>query len=114
MPVYVEMFGKMDRLTSAQISYELRRYDWQARLGEITIPVAALFGLPEGEEAATARQQAQAVLQGIPKLQINFLPRTGHWVMEERPREFDRLLAAHLAERSSQTKSPPNRSNPIP
>lgn len=97
VPVYAEMFGKIDRLTSAQISYELRRYDWRSRLGEITIPVAAVFGLPTGDEAATAQREAHAVLTGIRKLQIHFLPNTGHWVMEERPQEFDRLLRAFLA-----------------
>jgi pimeloyl-ACP methyl ester carboxylesterase len=97
VPVYAAMFGRMDRLASAQISYELRRYDWRARLAEITIPVAAVFGLPDGDEAAAARQQAQDVLRGISKLHVNFLPQTGHWVMEERPQEFDRLLQEFLS-----------------
>ncbi len=106
VPAYVEMFGKADRLTSAQISYELRRYDWRARLGEIRIPVGAVFGLPEGDEADTTRQQAAAVLQGIRNLRLNFLARTGHWVMEERPQEFDRVLQTFL---SSHNQQPLNR-----
>lgn len=100
VPVYADMFGKMDRLTSAQISYELRLYDWRPRLREIQIPVAAVFGLPEDEETAPVRRQAQAVLPGVRDLQISFLSQTGHWVMEERPQEFDRLIQGFVMRQS--------------
>jgi pimeloyl-ACP methyl ester carboxylesterase len=105
VPAYAAMFSKIDRLTSAQISYELRRYDWRARLGELTIPVAAVFGLPDGDEAEAAKQEADVVLPGVRKRQLHFLPKTGHWVMEERPQEFDRALRDFLSQQSQKTRS---------
>lgn len=97
--VYLDMFRKMDRINSAQGSYEMNFHDLRDRLREITIPIGAVFGIPKGESEKKRRKEAGEVFRGANNLQLVFFEETRHWVMEDRPEEFDRLIADFITGR---------------
>lgn len=98
-PVYADMFGKINRASSAQLSYEMASYDLRPRLHEIKIPAGAAWAIAADEKPEERRRQAQEVTRGLPNLQLVFFENTGHWIMEERIAEFDRLIADFVAGR---------------
>jgi pimeloyl-ACP methyl ester carboxylesterase len=99
LPVYLDMFRQTDRLIAAQGTYEGRIYDLRGRLPELKLPVGAVFGIPKDAPKESIRQQARAVIPGIRNLQLAFFEETSHWLIEERPQEFDRVIAEFIAGR---------------
>ena len=92
VPTYQQMFRTVSRRASAQIAYEMVVYDLRPRLSEIKIPMAAVFGIPTGADSKARRDQALSVIKNAPNPQIAFFEDSGHWIMEDRPDEFDRAV----------------------
>ena len=98
-PLYLDMFNKIDRLNSAQLSYEMIIHDLRGRLAELKIPVGAIFAISAGADREARRKEARAVTEGARNFQMTFFEETGHWIMEDRPLEFDRAAAEFLSGR---------------
>jgi pimeloyl-ACP methyl ester carboxylesterase len=97
VPAYQQMFRTVSRIASAQLAYEMMLYDLRRRLPEIKIPICAVFGIGSGTDSATKRKKALAVIKDAHNPQIAFLEDTGHWIMEERPNEFDRAVSEFVS-----------------
>lgn len=97
--IYLDMFRKIDRANSAQGSYEMSLLDLRDRLREIRVPIGAVFGIPKGESEEKRRKEAKEVFSGADNIQMVFFQETRHWVMEDRPKKFDRLVADFIAGR---------------
>ncbi|MCI0490812.1 MAG: alpha/beta hydrolase [Blastocatellia bacterium] len=96
-PVYLDMFNKIDRMNSAQLSYEMMIHDMRGRLAELKIPLGAVFAMFAGSDPEARRKEARTVTEGARDFQLVFFDETGHWVMEDRPSEFDRVVAEFLS-----------------
>jgi pimeloyl-ACP methyl ester carboxylesterase len=76
-----------------RVSRSARRYNLEARLGEIRCPTLLVWGL---EDRITPREVALRFLQGLPQATLRLIPECGHAPMIERPETFSPFLAEVL------------------
>lgn len=92
VPVYLDMVRRVSQAVSAQYSREMRAVDLRPRLGEIKIPLMAMFAFQPDAERGARLAEVQSVLAGDKTVSIQWFENTGHWIHEDQPARFDAAL----------------------
>ena len=73
----------------------IRELDFSTHLGAIRAPTLVIAG---SDDAGTPVAMSEAMVKGIPGARLEVIPGAAHLSAVEKPREFNRLVAAFLGE----------------
>lgn len=95
VPAMAEMAAKTSRETGIEYLLELLRSDTRADMGKMGMPVLAMAAIGESNPRVSdseVRAEWDRQMKGAPKAEIVFFEDTRHFIMADRPMEFDRSI----------------------
>ncbi|TVQ31044.1 MAG: alpha/beta hydrolase [Phycisphaeraceae bacterium] len=93
----VEMAQKTDRKVAVEYLLDLLKTDIRPQLNQHRAPLLAIAAVDSDQPGAAPemfRQMWSDMLQGTPSSTIVLFDRTSHFVMDQRPEELDKAVAA--------------------